>query len=335
VINGGDRQRAQANVGAAAPAPTGGDENPLEVSLPMDALRLVGGSATTFNSTNGLRFSLTGAQFDLTAADVVLTINGGQVAPGAIVLADHQLTANITLANGRNQISLKAYDTMGRPLYFNGTLWAGNSTLSVRLVNPDGSAFLPQAAVTVTLSDDQSVVAQASAINGVATFANMPARTILIKAKGASNETGSAGVIGTSGSVTVKMIGFKPASTINNNDFSLGTAGWDTGSAPVSIVAHQESVGFLEAGRPGVMGLIAVPTSIVDQDLVLGTSGEGEQSISRTFAVSSGTTAVRIRYRFITSEVPGGYYGSQFNDYFRGCRCAARRRGPRPVRTRR
>ena len=65
------------------------------------------------------------------------------------------------------------------------------------------------------------------------------------------------------------------------------------------------------------MSLTAAPASIVDQDLMLGTSGEGEQSISRTFAVSAGTTAVRIRYRFITSEVPGGYYGSQFNDYFR------------------
>jgi len=27
-------------------------------------------------------------------------------------------------------------------------------------------------------------------------------------------------------------------------------------------------------------------------------------------------TGVRVRYRFITEEVPGGYYGSEFNDYF-------------------
>ncbi|MBW4493143.1 MAG: carboxypeptidase-like regulatory domain-containing protein [Oscillatoria princeps RMCB-10] len=51
-------------------------------------------------------------------------------------------------------------------------------------------------------------------------------------------------------------------------------------------------------------------------DLVLGTSGEGEQSISRTFTTKPGTENVTLRYRFITSEVPGGFFGTQYNDYF-------------------
>jgi hypothetical protein len=319
VINGGDRQRALANLGATAPVPGGNDEaNPLEESLPMDALQLVNASASTFNGQSGLRFSLNGASFDTTAADVVLTINGNRVPAASLTIADHLLTANITLANGRNDIAFKAYDTVGRPLYYNGTLWAGSSTLSVRLVNPDGTTFTSGATIVAALSDDPTVTAQATAVNGIATFTNMPARTILVKAKGAGNETGSAGVIGTSGTVVVKMIGFKPASAINNNDLSLGTAGWDTGNAPVAIVPHQENVGFFQNGLvASAMTFGVAPASIVDQDLQLTTSGEGEQAISRTFAVSPGTTAVRIRYRFITSEVPGGYYGSQFNDYFR------------------
>ncbi len=37
----------------------------------------------------------------------------------------------------------------------------------------------------------------------------------------------------------------------------------------------------------------------------------------RTFVTAPGTSAVKVRYRFVTSEVPGGYFGSQFNDYFR------------------
>jgi hypothetical protein len=324
VINGGDRQRAQANLGAAAPAPDGGggegEANPLELSLPMGALQLVGGSTGTFNSSNGLRFSLTGADFDATAEDVVLRVNGNQVPAGALSITAHLLTANIALNNGRNDVSLKAYDTVGRPLYFNGTLWAGSSTLTVQLVNANGTAFTQQATVVATLSDDQSVTAQATTTNGVVSFPNMPARTILLKARGVNNETGTAGVIGTSGSVVVKLIGFKAPSSISNNDFSLGTAGWDVGTAPVSIVPHQEDVfSFLQSGTAfaAAMNLKPMATSIVDQDLTLGTSGEGEQSVSRTFTVSPDTTAVRIRYRFITSEVPGGYYGSQFNDYFR------------------
>ena len=51
-------------------------------------------------------------------------------------------------------------------------------------------------------------------------------------------------------------------------------------------------------------------------DLALTTSGEGPQSTSRTFSIKPGTKNVTVRYRFITSEVPGGYFGTEFNDYF-------------------
>jgi hypothetical protein len=70
--------------------------------------------------------------------------------------------------------------------------------------------------------------------------------------------------------------------------------------------------------QPPSPGSLNFATSaIVDSDLTLTTADEGAQSISRTFNTTTGTTAIRIRYRFITSEVPGGYFGSQYNDYFR------------------
>jgi len=316
VINGGDRQRAAANGGAVAPSPA--SDNPLDQSLPAGALALVGASPDTFNSrTGGLRFSLAGAELDGTApADFILTINGSRVATAALTVEPHLLTANVTLANGRNDISLKAYDTVGRPLYHKATLWAGSSTLRVNLINANGSPFLQQATVVAALSDDPAVTAQAITSTGTVTLLNVPARTILVKAKGIGNEIGTAGVIGSIGVVTIKMAGFNAPSTVDNNDFSLGTAGWNTGSAPVAIVPHQEHInGFFVAGPISAMSVHA--SSIVDQDLMLGTAGEGERSISRTFTTSPDTTAVKIRYRFITSEVPGGWFGSQFNDYFR------------------
>ncbi len=55
--------------------------------------------------------------------------------------------------------------------------------------------------------------------------------------------------------------------------------------------------------------------SIVNKDLILSTAGEGEQSISRTFNTTPRTSSVRICYRFITTEVPGGYFGSKYNEY--------------------
>lgn len=40
------------------------------------------------------------------------------------------------------------------------------------------------------------------------------------------------------------------------------------------------------------------------------------QTASSTFKTSPFTKVVFIRFKFITSEVPGGYFGSRFNDYF-------------------
>lgn len=147
----------------------------------------------------------------------------------------------------------------------------------------------------------------------------MPARTVLVKAQGIANEIGSAGVVGTQGTINVGMIGFASPSSIDNNDFSQGLAGWNTGSAPVAIVPHQESIpGFPGAVQAAMVAMNAVvATSIVDNDLQLGTAGLGVQSVARSFVTQPGTTGVRIRYRFVTTEVPGGYFGSQFNDYFR------------------
>lgn len=315
VINGGDGQRAEANLGAKAAPPQA--DNPLDQNLPAGALTLAGASRDTFmNRLGGLRFNLAGAEFDPTVGDVKLTINGTTVNAASITIAPTLLTASVNLIDGRNTIRLKAYDTIGRPLYYNETVWAGASTLRVNLVNANGTAFTQMATVVAALSDDPKVSAQASASTGSVTFFNLPARTILIKAKGINNEIGTAGVIGSQGIVTVKMTAFNAASTIDNNDFSLGAAGWVTGTSPVSIVTHKEIIpGFFTTADLAVKGVSA--NSIVDQDMMLGTSGLGEQTVSRTFATSADTTAVKIRYRFITSEVPGGYFGSQFNDYFR------------------
>jgi len=317
VINGGDRERAQANLGAVATPPQ--PDNPLDQNLPAGALALIGRSPDTFNSrTGGLRFSLAGAEFDATPADVSLTVNGVRVPASQLLIEPHLLTANVTLADGRNTVSLKAYDTIGRPLYYTATLWAGSATLRANLVNANGTAFTQQANVVAALSDDPSVTAQGLTSTGSITFTNVPARTILVKAKGINNEIGTAGIVGSQGVVTIKMIGFNEPSTINNNDISLGTAGWVIApGSPVSVIQHKETIPGFFTSSPDTAFLKVAPSSIVDQDLMLGTSSLGERSVSRTFATSEGTTAVRIRYRFITSEVPGGYFGTQFNDYFR------------------
>lgn len=235
VIDGGDRQRAVANFGGSVQAPRA--VNPLDRPLAPGAFTLLDGSTTTFNRRSApLQFSLTGAEFSLDPTEIVLSINGVGVPSGNLTITDHVLSANTPLLDGRNEVSLKAYDTVGRPLYFNGTLWAGAATLRVDLVNPNGTPFLQEATIVAALSDDPSVVARMTTAAGTALFRNMPARTVLVKAQGIGNETGSAGVIGTQGTVQVTMIGFRTPSPIADNDLRTGTTSREREAMAMGVV---------------------------------------------------------------------------------------------------
>ena len=88
-----------------------------------------------------------------------------------------------------------------------------------------------------------------------------------------------------------------------------------------SLLPVEESSAFVpllpeSESPPAAFSSLAAAVIAPNTDLVLSTSGEGEQNISRTFQTQPGTGYVVLDYQFITSEVPGGYFGSQFNDYF-------------------
>ncbi len=337
VINQHDRMLATPNLGAATQLRLTA-ENPLDVDLPANALAIDGVTAQGFNPVSApVAFTLSGSEFFDDPAEVDLTVNGARVPANRLTVGAHQITATSALINGRNDIHFAGVDTVGRSLYHQATVWAGANTLRVYVVDETGAPVTDEVSVRVSLSDDQSVSAENSTATGQLTFANLPSRTVLVKATASGNRWGTVGLHAGQGSVQVKLIGFSQPSTIANNDFSQGTAGWQIGSAPVWISPHQEGIPGQAAGLNALKAQRAEPplmtpaaqssksaatgtatnSSIVDNDLVLNTRGEGEQAISRTFTTEPDVSAVRIRYRFITSEVPGGYYGSQWNDYFR------------------
>ena len=321
--------------------------NPLDKFLEAGDLKLEGASVETFNAlTTPLKFSLSGTEFLQDLAEVKLFINGNPVPSTNLTIEPNLITATSVLVDGKNDIAFSAVDIIGRPLYFNTTLWAGAQTIRVDIFDQYGSTLLEPVEVRASLSDDQSIFVQAETITGSIIFQNVPNRTILIQAAAGKNLFGFIGITGSQGYVQLRMMGINPPSSIDNNDFSLGTEGWNIGTAPVQILPHNEAVqsGDTPKGtsnqtenektiRPNQRDKGSIPISdlppisqslldagaksIVDNDLILVTSGEGEQSISRAFNTKSGTTAVRIRYRFVTTEVPGGYFGSQYNDYFR------------------
>lgn len=97
----------------------------------------------------------------------------------------------------------------------------------------------------------------------------------------------------------------------DTSDFLAGSKNRAELHASLSNVAGATSPATLQGATIGTMNLTQQ-----DMDLVLATAGEGPQSISRTFNTSKGTRNVTVRYRFITTEVPGGYFGTQYNDYY-------------------
>jgi hypothetical protein len=266
-------------------------------------------------------FPLTNAKIGMKVVDAKLspdpvgttaTLNGYSVTGASLTLQTNFVgLSGVSLQSGANKIVVTGKDTLG--LAFSGTVtvYAGTSSMTVTCKDELGAA-VSGATVTATLVDDNSIISTGTTdAGGQVTLTNLAARTFIIDArKIAGNLYGTAGAIGSQSAVTVTLKGFNPISLIDNNDISLGTTdGWEFTAGTVTVTTHEETPPLGETLGKGFRAL-------TDYDLTLTTSGEGPQTLSRTFMVGAGTTAITTRYKFITSEVPGGYFGSKFNDYF-------------------
>ncbi|RIH90383.1 hypothetical protein Mterra_00451 [Calidithermus terrae] len=311
--------------------PTPSDDEPASAAQ----VSVVGVNKSGFNAAAGtVKFVISGETLDTAPGSVLVLHNNTKVPDGALEVSSSEVTLPSITEEGLNEFTLIARDSKGLGITYETRFWAGSQSLLVQVVD-QGNQPVSDAAVTIRLNDDQSVNAQATSTGGQATFDNLPDRTFILEAKASGNRFASlAAIIGDSPKLVLR--GFDPPSAVDNNDFSQGTNGWnlDTdgdGKAPVEIAPHVEgSIGSLPAGaatpprlerRPGFIApapwtRAATAPQADDMDLVLNTSGEGPQSISRTFTIKPGTKNVTVRYRFITSEVPGGYFGTKYNDYF-------------------
>ncbi|RIH88099.1 hypothetical protein [Calidithermus roseus] len=311
--------------------PTPSDDEPASAAQ----VSVTGVDKTSFNATGStVKFAISGETLDTAPGSVLVLHNDAKVPDAAVQVTSTEVTLPSVAEEGLNELTLIARDSKGLGITYETRFWAGSQSLLVQVVNQGGQP-VTDAAVTIRLNDDQSVRAQATSGGGQATFTNLPDRTFILEAKDSSNRFASlAAIIGDSPKLVLR--GFDPPSAVDNNDFSQGTNGWklDTdgdGKAPVEIVPHVEgSISSMPASaatlprlerRPGFIApapwtRAATAPQADDMDLVLNTSGEGPQSISRTFTIKPGTKNVTVRYRFITSEVPGGYFGTKYNDYF-------------------
>jgi hypothetical protein len=331
-------------------------ELPPDLTMPEPlspaVVHLTGVSEKNFNPrTSSLLFGISDGTFSTDPAGAKIFLNGVQAAASSIQVTSTLITFSALLLEGINQVSFFGYDAEGRIVHHAATLWAGDLTLNVSVVDENNQA-VSGALVTARLGDDKEVKATATTVNGSVSFGNLPNRTIVLEASASGNRIASVATTGGAGFEQLKLKGFNTPSQIDNNDFSQGTDGWEIGTAPVQIIPHDEgtfvpldaisplevmstpqvsvwsSDAFLRGGlwydyySAAPPYLSALPPAAEatdpppDQDLVLNTAGEGPQSISRTFQVEEGVQEVKVRYKFVTSEVPGGYFGTQFNDYF-------------------
>ncbi|MEO0583355.1 MAG: hypothetical protein AAF135_14115 [Bacteroidota bacterium] len=261
-------------------------------------------------------FGITGATFNLDSTLYGLVVNGREIfgLESFIGISPAQVDFPVPLVRGQNDVVVFMYDDAGFVITEEFTLWAGKENLNV-LVRDANNQPIDDAIVTVSLSDDPDVQATDTSFFGNSFFRGLPDRTLLIRAVTSDNKIATAATVG-GGTVTLSLIDLNPPSTIDNNDLSLGTLGWDIGTAPVQIIPHIE--GPLDSSGLSQSGFTPITNSTPgpNNDIELRTSGEGAQMISRTFNTGSGTQRVKVRYRFVTAEVPGGFFGSRFNDYY-------------------
>lgn len=278
---------------------------------------LAGVSETSFNSVSSVvRFEISDASFT-TDPDLARVVSNQVLVDQSLVHVSAQvISVTNVLQEGRNDLVLVGQNPEGEELGLQSTVWAGSQVLNVTVLD-ENSDPVNGASVTARLADDAEVFATGTTVGGNLSFSNIPDRTIILEASANGNLLhGTLAITGNAGNVNIQLVGFEPASDIDNNDFHLGTAGWNVGSAPVSLIPHtdDEEEEANPTGKSERKGEANAPAE--DMDLQLSTADEGPQSISRTFNTEEGTTSVSVRYRFITSEVPGGYFGTQYNDYF-------------------
>lgn len=310
-----------------------GADLPIIDSRSLDTFLASGSLKVTGINRNGLNPSSVTAHLELVGTafsnlqSYEVTLNGSPVAFAPPTSEGTTLDVPLSLIEGKNVLRIVATESAGRPIYVNEVLYSGGNTLSVNLKDGTGTPITQATSVTLSLSDDPTVRQTVTTSSGVATFTDVPARTVVVQATSSSNLSGVAGDVGNIGSLDLTMTGVGAASSIANNDFSAGIAGWDVGTAPATIVDHVETIGTASREHPVRQSRVpqhrrlfpALPPTTREtgnKDLQLSTSGEGPQSVSRTFTTEAGINKVSVRYRFVTSEVPGGFFGSEFNDYY-------------------
>lgn len=194
---------------------------------------------------------------------------------------------------GRVSITVTALDKAGNAIIQSFSLLFGSITMPVLVVDENG---VPVQGLSVTA--DATIYPGLNQVGttdatGVVTFKNLFSTTIGLFTKTADNKIGVNGLAGTTNTVTLKLIPFRAASTTTDFNISNGTSGWTGGIIKDLQITKRDTA------------------------LFVGTNGASDLQLAHAEPkVYPFTKSVYIKYKFQTAEVPGGYFGTKYNDYY-------------------
>ncbi|CAF1035040.1 unnamed protein product [Adineta steineri] len=189
---------------------------------------------------------------------------------------------SITIVNGFPAddsvlLSLVAEDIYGLPIFTSLHLYFGNISMPVRVFFTNGTVA---SGVSVQINiTDNARISQHGITNdsGVVVFQSIPPTTISLFAHTVDNQIGLAGVSPSSSELHVTLIPLVSGHDIRKRQQTADNNKW------LSVDTHE----FYDL-----------------------------QTQTASFTSVANATQVYAEYQFVTTEVPGGYFGSQFNDYF-------------------
>jgi hypothetical protein len=183
-------------------------------------------------------------------------------------------------------LSIFALDSEGTPILKSYQLHFGSIDMPILVLGPDD-----QPASNVVVYGNATGypgVSEACTtdIAGRCTLANLPSTTIGIVAKSEDNSIAVNGLAATSGLVTLKLMPFLQPKSGASFDIANGTEGWTGGAISQSLKIKRDT------------SLVVSTNNLFDL-----------QSASNSFPVHPFTKTAYIKYKFVTAEIPGGFFG--------------------------
>ncbi|KAK4441949.1 hypothetical protein QBC34DRAFT_314123 [Podospora aff. communis PSN243] len=289
---------------STTPTPASSSSAPASSSSPpsvsptcVPTFVLDGASETAFNPAN-TAFSLRLECGTLDTSNYTVFFSNENTADpwGTVVQATSATKESIALPgfnSGSVTITVAALDTTGIPIMQSFVLLLGSIQMPVQILDETGAPVVGlEVKVDATthpgISQNQTTDSQ-----GIVTFVNLPPTTIGVFAQTSDNKIGVGGFAASTARRTVQLLPFLPANNTTDLRADNGLTGWTGGTTQ------------------------DVPVAKRDLALVVSTNGNtGLQKAQSSPKVYPFTKSVFIKYKFQTDEVPGGYFGTQYNDYY-------------------